>query len=62
FAECAANRTVSFLWACPEQKSAMELCLKRASTYQDMDRIQVQYIKDKRKRHQEQQQKQPANS
>ncbi|KAJ1920237.1 hypothetical protein H4219_001470 [Mycoemilia scoparia] len=53
FAKCSKNRTISFLWACPEQRKNMELCLKRASTLENYDRAQVLYVKDKRKKHEE---------
>ncbi|KAG5366548.1 hypothetical protein CJU89_0981 [Yarrowia sp. B02] len=47
FSECTKGRTVSMLWACRIEKSAMMDCMASHSTMEDFDKARDEFVQKK---------------
>ncbi|CAG8456823.1 11423_t:CDS:2 [Funneliformis mosseae] len=50
FVDCTTGRVVSVAWACRSQLKAMNNCLNKFTTQEELDKLRLEYIKQKRQK------------
>ncbi|RHZ66639.1 hypothetical protein Glove_306g33 [Diversispora epigaea] len=48
FVECTNGKVFSVMWTCKKQLKTMNLCLKKFTTQEELDKLRLEYIKEKK--------------
>ncbi|POG59953.1 hypothetical protein GLOIN_2v1717254 [Rhizophagus irregularis DAOM 181602=DAOM 197198] len=48
FVDCNTGKSFSVIWSCRRQLKAMNNCLKNFTTTEELDKLRLEYIKQKR--------------
>jgi len=48
FIDCNTGKSFSVIWSCKRQLKAMNNCLKNFTTTEELDKLRLEYIKQKR--------------